>query len=435
MTSELLPQSVSFHLRPDSGVPAYLQLVQQIRQAVRMGVLDVGEQLPTVKEVVAELAINPNTVQKAYRELEHEGLVEGRQGVGTFVARRPEGPPPGTQARLARGLHKWVRIGPGRGHGRRGDGSAPARDPARHEGGRGRMMVVETSGLGKRFGQVWALQDCSLRVPRGRVTALLGPNGAGKTTLLRLLVGLAAPSAGSAEVLGRAPDGSEDFLATIGYLAQDVPLYRRLSADDHISLGGHLNPRWDGAGARERLARLQVPADRPVATLSGGQRAQVALGLALAKQPGLLLLDEPVAALDPLARREFLSALSEAVADGGLSVILSSHLVHDLERVCDHVILLSASRVQLCDDIDSVLATHRMLLGPKRPLSEVEPGLTVISATQTQRQTRLLVRTDGPVLDPSWDENEVGLEDVILAYMGSETAGVDTARRHLEVAP
>jgi ABC-2 type transport system ATP-binding protein len=295
--------------------------------------------------------------------------------------------------------------------------------------------AVETTGLGKRFRQLWALQDCSLQVPPGRVTALLGPNGAGKTTLLRLLVGLAAPSAGSAEVLGRDPDGSEEFLAAIGYLAQDVPLYKRLSAEDHIALGVHLNAQWDADGARDRLARLQVPTDRPVATLSGGQRAQVGLGLALAKQPGLLLLDEPVAALDPLARREFLSTLSEAVADGGLSVILSSHLVHDLERVCDHVILLSASRVQLCADIDSVLATHRMLVGPRRPLSEVEPGLTVISATQTQRQTRLLVRTDGPVLDPSWEENEVGLEDVVLAYMGSEGAGLEAARRHLEVAP
>jgi ABC-2 type transport system ATP-binding protein len=296
---------------------------------------------------------------------------------------------------------------------------------------------IETSGLGKQYGQLWALQDCSLQVPPGRVTALLGPNGAGKTTLLRLLVGLASPSAGSARVLGRAPDSSEEFLADIGYLAQDVPLYRRLSADDHIGLGAHLNKRWDAEGARDRLSRLHVPMDRPVATLSGGQRAQVALGLALAKRPRLLLLDEPVAALDPLARREFLSALSEAVTDGGVSVILSSHLVHDLERVCDHVILMSASRVQLCADIDDVLASHRMLLGPRRPVDAVEPGLTVISATQTQRQTRLLVRTAGPVLDPSWEQDEVGLEDVILAYMGNEGAGIGAERthRHLEVAP
>jgi ABC-2 type transport system ATP-binding protein len=300
-----------------------------------------------------------------------------------------------------------------------------------------KTLSVETRGLGKQYGHIWALQDCSLDVSPGRVTALLGPNGAGKTTLLRLLVGLASPTAGSALVLGRAPDGSEEFLADIGYLAQDVPLYRRLSADDHIELGGHLNKRWDAGGALERLSRLRVPTDRPVATLSGGQRAQVALGLALAKQPRLLLLDEPVAALDPLARREFLLTLSEAVTDGDVSVILSSHLVHDLERVCDHVILLSASRVQLCADIDDVLASHRMLLGPRRPLEAVEPGITVISATQTQRQTRLLVRADGPVLDPSWEQAEVGLEDVILAYMGNEGAGSGAERtpRHLEVAP
>ncbi len=291
-----------------------------------------------------------------------------------------------------------------------------------------------TTGLGKRYGSTWALQDCSLHVPEGHVTALVGPNGAGKTTLLRLLVGLAAPNAGTLEVLGRAPDGSEEFLSGLGYLAQDVPLYRRLSAEDHLALGAHLNGKWDGEGARERLTRLGVPLDRPVSTLSGGQRAQVGLGLALAKVPGLLLLDEPVAALDPLARREFLSTLSEAVADGGLSVMLSSHLLHDLERVCDHVILLSASRVQLCADIDSVLATHRMLLGPRRPLSEVEPDITIVSATQTQRQTRLLVRTHGPVLDPTWEEAEVGLEDVILAYMGSEGAGSGSSRLRLEVA-
>ena len=200
--------------------------------------------------------------------------------------------------------------------------------------------AFETAGLGKRYGSAWALQDCTLGVPEGHVTALVGPNGAGKTTLLRLLVGLAKPSAGTLEVLGRVPDGSEEFLAGIGYLAQDVPLYRRLSAADHLALGGRLNRVWDDDGARRRLSGLGVPTDRAVATLSGGQRAQVGLGLALAKRPRLLLLDEPVAALDPLARREFLAALSEAVADGEVSVMLSSHLLHDLERVCDHVILL-----------------------------------------------------------------------------------------------
>jgi ABC-2 type transport system ATP-binding protein len=165
-----------------------------------------------------------------------------------------------------------------------------------------------------------------------------------------------------------APEPSGEFLARIGYLAQDVPLYKRLSADDHLSIGAHLNRSWDASGARERLAALRVPTDRPIATLSGGQRAQVALGLVLAKRPQVLFLDEPVAALDPLARREFLVSLSEAVAEGDLSVILSSHLLHDLERVCDHVILLASSRTQICDDIDTVLASHRMLLGPRRTM-------------------------------------------------------------------
>jgi ABC-2 type transport system ATP-binding protein len=283
-------------------------------------------------------------------------------------------------------------------------------------------LALETVGLGKRFGTTWALEDCTLAVPAGRVTALVGANGAGKTTLLRLLVGLATPSSGTASVLGSRPDGSEGFLAGIGYLAQDVPLYRRLTAGQHISVGAHINRRWDAEGARRRLAALGVPQDRPVQTLSGGQRAQVGLSLALAKQPELLLLDEPVASLDPLARREFLSTLSEAVADGGVSVVVSSHLVHDLERVCDHLILLSTSHVVLCEDIDDLLASHRMLVGPRRDLRQLEPGLTVIRAVQTQRQTRLLVRTDGPVLDPTWEENEVGLEDVVLAYMEGEPA-------------
>lgn len=278
-------------------------------------------------------------------------------------------------------------------------------------------FAIRTSGLGKRFGSNWALQDCSISVPPGQVTALVGPNGAGKTTLLKLLVGLCTPSSGEAEVLGRVPEQSEEFLASIGYLAQDVPLYKRLSADNHLKIGMHLNLDWDSDGARERLAALRIPMNRPVATLSGGQRAQVGLSLVLAKRPRLLLLDEPMAALDPFTRREFLESLTAAVADGDLSVVVSSHLLHDLERVSDHLILLSASRTQLCGTIDELLAGHRSLVGPRRGLNEIEPGLTVIKATQTTKQTRLLVRVNRPVLDPSWDVAEVGLEDIVLAYM------------------
>ena len=285
--------------------------------------------------------------------------------------------------------------------------------------------AIRTAGLGKRYGSLWALRDCSVSVPRGRVSALVGPNGAGKSTLLKILAGLSAPSAGEAAVLGRAPGQSAEFLDSVGYLAQDVPLYKRLSAADHLEIGAHLNRHWDAGTARARLAALRIPLGRPVATLSGGQRAQVGLSLALAKRPQLLLLDEPVAALDPLARREFLTSLTEAVADGDLSVILSSHLLHDLERVCDHLILLAASRTQLVGDIDDVLATHRMVVGPRRRIAEVEPGLTVIKSTQTARQTRLLARLSGPVLDPSWQVTEVGLEDIVVAYMGQEASPAD----------
>jgi ABC-2 type transport system ATP-binding protein len=288
------------------------------------------------------------------------------------------------------------------------------------------VPAIQTIGLGKRYGSFWALQDCSVSVPTGCVTALVGPNGAGKTTLLKILVGLSTPSTVKANVLGRAPQQSDEFLGSVGYLAQDVPLYKRLSANEHFELGAHLNRQWDSAGARARLAALRIPADRPVSTLSGGQRAQVGLSLALAKRPQLLVLDEPVASLDPLARREFLASLTEAVAEGDLSVILSSHLLHDLERVCDHLILLAGSRTQLCDDIDDVLGTHRALVGPRRQLGDVERGFTIIKSTQTDRQTRLLVRLDGPMLDPSWEVSEVGLEDIILAYMRQDdelTAG------------
>lgn len=277
--------------------------------------------------------------------------------------------------------------------------------------------AIHTTSLGKRYGSTWALQHCSVTVPRGHVTALIGPNGAGKTTLLKLLAGLCGPTTGEVEVLGRAPEQEEGFLASIGYLAQDVPLYKRLSVGDHIEIGAHLNRHWDADAARRRLAALRIPMNQPAATLSGGQRAQVGLSMVLAKRPQLLLLDEPMAALDPLARRAFLASLTEAVAEEQLSVVVSSHLLHDLERICDHLILLASSRTQLCGAIDEVIAEHRSLVGPRRCLNEIEPGVTIVKATQTPRQTRLVARTMGRVLDPTWDVAEVGLEEIVIAYM------------------
>jgi ABC-2 type transport system ATP-binding protein len=279
-------------------------------------------------------------------------------------------------------------------------------------------VVIQTRGLSKRYRKVAALCDATITVPQGRVSALIGPNGAGKTTLLRLLAGLARPTSGEVAVLGSPPRQDPAFLAGVGFLAQEIPLYRRLTAEDHISIGAHLNSRWDGAYVRQRLEGLGIPLGQPVGTLSGGQRAQLALSLTLAKRPRLLLLDEPVAALDPLARRQFLAQLAEAVADGGLTVVLSSHLLADLERICDHLILLSASRVQLCGDIETLLAEHQVLVGPRKDTTAIERDHTLVQAVRTARQTILLIRRNGPVVDPAFVAADVGLEELVLGYMG-----------------
>ena len=227
-------------------------------------------------------------------------------------------------------------------------------------------VAVQTTDLGKRYGGQWALRECSIAVPAGRVCGLVGANGAGKTTLLRLLAGLSRPSSGTALVDGWAPADDAAFLAGVGYLAQEVPLYRRWTAADHLAFGAHMNPVWDDAVSLDRLRGLGIPLDRRLDALSGGMRAQVALALAMGKRPRVLLLDEPVAALDPLARREFLGSLAEAVAEQDLTVLLSSHLLPDLERICDHLVVLSEGRPVLCGAIDELLETHQLLRAPAR---------------------------------------------------------------------
>ncbi len=282
--------------------------------------------------------------------------------------------------------------------------------------------VIQTRGLVKQFRRVTALSDCDITVPEGCICALIGPNGAGKTTLMRLLSGLARPTAGEMSVLGGAPRQAPAFLAEVGFLAQQIPLYRRFTAEEHISIGAHLNRRWDAASVRDRMGSLNIPLDRAAGSLSGGQRAQLALALTLGKQPRLLLLDEPVAALDPLARRHFLAAMADAVAAGGVTVVLSSHLLADMERVVDHLILLSASRVQLGGDIDTLLAEHRVLVGPRKDTAAIEKTHTIVQAVHTARQTTLLVRGNAPVIDPAWESSEVGLEEMVLGYMGQDAA-------------
>ena len=277
--------------------------------------------------------------------------------------------------------------------------------------------VLQTRGLGKRYRRRWALSDCTLEIPAGRIAGLVGPNGAGKTTLLHLATGLLRPTTGTIEVLGGPPPARPAQLARVGFVAQDTPTYAHLTVADHLRLGAHLNPGWDAATARDRIEHLGLDPGQRAGKLSGGQRAQLALTLAIAKRPELLILDEPVASLDPLARREFLRGLMETVVDQELSVVLSSHLVADLERVCDYLIVLVGSRVQLAGEVDRLLATHHLLTGPRRDPGTLPASQHVISASHTDRQTTLIVRTDAAVHDPAWTVSPIGLEDLVLAYM------------------
>jgi ABC-2 type transport system ATP-binding protein len=291
--------------------------------------------------------------------------------------------------------------------------------------------VIETAALGKQYHRTWALSDCTLSIPAGHVVGLVGPNGAGKTTLINLATGMLAPTTGTIEVLGGRPAGGPAELARVGYLAQDAPVYTGFSIADHLRLGAHLNPGWDADMARRRIDRLGLDAAQKAGKLSGGQRAQLALTLAVAKRPELLILDEPVASLDPLARREFLQDLMETVADQQVSVVLSSHLISDLERACDYVIVLVDSHVRLAGPVDDLLASHHLLSGPRRDTASLPAGLEVISASHTDVQTTLLVRSAGPILDPVWTVSEVSLEDLMLAYM--KRTGDRDSRGRLEV--
>ena len=277
--------------------------------------------------------------------------------------------------------------------------------------------VLTANGVGKRYRRLWALRDCSLAVPAGRVVALVGPNGAGKSTLLHLVVGTLTPTEGSLRVLG-APPGRGSTLARVAFMGQDRPLYDGFTVADMLRFGRHLNPRWDSDLAEKRLAALDIPLDRKVGKLSGGQQAQVALTVALGKRPELLLLDEPLANLDPLARHDLMRALMTAVAETGLTVVLSSHIVADLENTCDWLIVLNRGRVQVSGDLTDLLATHRVLTGPTELADRLAATVTVIEDSRTGRQATLLVRAaTAPVFDPKWTDRPASLEELVLAYL------------------
>ncbi|MFL6140641.1 MAG: ABC transporter ATP-binding protein [Labedaea sp.] len=283
--------------------------------------------------------------------------------------------------------------------------------------------VLEARDLGKRYGKRWALSGCTLDIPAGHVVGLVGPNGAGKTTLLNLASGQMTPTTGSIAVLGGRPGATRAQLAKVGFVAQDTPTYAGLTVDEHLKLGARLNPGWDDVLARERIGRLGLDPGQRAGKLSGGQRAQLGLTLGIAKRPELLILDEPVAALDPLARREFMQGLLEAAVEHELSVVLSSHLVSDLERACDYLIVLVESRVRVAGEVERLLATHHRVAGPRRDATRLPADQEVITESHTDRQSTLIIRTDTPIHDPAWTVTQLSLEDLVLAYLAKPAGG------------
>ena len=277
---------------------------------------------------------------------------------------------------------------------------------------------LETTALGKKYRRTWALHDCTLTISEPAIVGIAGPNGAGKSTLLGLAVGLLEPTSGTVRVAGRDPRHDPAALAEIGYVAQEAPLYRNFTVGEMLAFARAANSRWDGALATELLAGSS--SQTRVATLSPGERAQLALALALGKRPALLLLDEPFALLDPLAGRAFLAALMDGVAETGSTVVVATRLVADIERACERVVLLGDGRVRLEGTVEDLLASHRLLTGARRPLGRIRGVEQIVRERSSGRQLTLLVRTDGPIVDPTWSVDEIGLEELLLAYMAPD---------------
>lgn len=286
--------------------------------------------------------------------------------------------------------------------------------------------ALEAVSLGKRYLHTWALRDCSFAIPEGKIAAFVGPNGAGKSTLMRIAAGFARPTSGSISVFGQSPDSDNaSYLARVGYLDQERPLYPGFRVEELLKLAQKLNPSWDEGFARDLLGTFGIPVRSRIRRLSIGQRAQVAAVLCLAKKPDLLLLDEPVAALDPLARRHLMEQLMETVTERGTTVFLASHVISELEDVCDYIVILAGSQVRVADDIEHVLAVHRLLVGPSNPDTEI-PGVDVVSARHTKRQSTLLVRTTQELSPVGWQVIEPSLDEVVIGYLAEPEHAVET---------
>jgi ABC-2 type transport system ATP-binding protein len=295
---------------------------------------------------------------------------------------------------------------------------------------RGSVPALRTDRLGRRYGRVWGLRDCTLEVPAGAIAGLVGPNGAGKTTLLEMIIGLLQPTEGQVSVFGQASRAHEAAtLARVGYVAQDHPLYRDFSVADMLHLGRAMNPGWDQAMAAARMDVLGIPLKRKVKSLSGGQRAQVSLTMALAKRAPLLVLDEPVSSLDPVARLEFMREVIAVAADTGLTILIASHVVSELERLCDWLIVLTGGDVQLAGPTDDLIAAHRLLTIPRETADAELPGLP-IHRTDSDRHSTVLVRT-GPARPaeyeyPGWQAEPVGFEQLVMAYLQRPSTATTT---------
>ncbi|WP_106399768.1 ABC transporter ATP-binding protein [Actinocorallia populi] len=286
--------------------------------------------------------------------------------------------------------------------------------------------VLQAERLTKRYGRRTALDEVDLSVPRGRVIGLVGPNGAGKSTLLQLACGLLEPSAGSLRVLGSRPAADSAHLARVGFVAQDTPVYASYSVADHLRMGERLNPSWDRELAERRIRRAGLDPAQRAGGLSGGQRAQLALTVAAAKRPELLIFDEPAAALDPLARRGFLRDLLESVGELGAGAVLSSHLLGDIEQACDHLVVLCASRVQVAGDVRDLLAVHHRLTAPRDRLAAPPDGVEVIRIEHDGPHARAVVRSGADLRGLPGAVEPVTLEELVLAYM--TRAAEDPAR-------
>jgi ABC-2 type transport system ATP-binding protein len=286
----------------------------------------------------------------------------------------------------------------------------------------GSVPALRTSRLGRRYGRVWGLRDCTLEVPAGAVAALVGPNGSGKTTLLEMIIGLLEPTEGQVSVFGRTSRAdTARTLARVGYVAQDHPLYRDFTVADMFHLGRAMNPNWDQELAAARIEALGgIPLQRKVKRLSGGQQAQVSLTMALAKRAPLVVLDEPVSSLDPVARAEFMRDVTASAADAGLTFLISSHVVSELERFCDWLIVLADGRVQLSGRADDLLAAHRLLTVPRATPDAELPG-TAIQRTDTDRHSTVLVRAEPAQLAGQEQAGPVSFEQLVMAYLQRPT--------------